>query len=59
MATINLFGASGHAKVIMDIIEAQGDAVGVLYDDAPRVDCIHGHRVVYRRKSEAKDLVQK
>ena len=46
MATINLFGASGHAKVIMDIIEAQGDAVGVLYDDAPRVDCIHGHRVV-------------
>ena len=45
MATINLFGASGHAKVIMEIIEAQGDAVGVLYDDAPRFDSIHGHRV--------------
>ena len=30
----------------MDIIEAQGDAVGVLYDDAPRFDSIHGHRVV-------------
>lgn len=35
LKTINLFGASGHAKVIMDIIEAQGDKVGCLYDDAP------------------------
>ena len=46
MAIINLFGASGHAKVIMDIIEAQGDSVGVLYDDAPHFDSIHGHSVV-------------
>ena len=42
MATINLFGASGHAKVIMDIISAQGDYVGCLYDDAPRFTEIHG-----------------
>ena len=46
METINLFGASGHAKVIMDMIEAQGDAVGVLYDDAPRCDTLWGHRVL-------------
>lgn len=46
MATINLFGASGHAKVIMDIIEAQGDKVGVLYDDAPHCADIHGHQVL-------------
>lgn len=45
MATINLFGASGHAKVIMDIIEAQGDRVGHLYDDAPHCDDIHGSEV--------------
>ena len=45
MATINLFGASGHAKVIMDIIEAQGDSVGCLYDDAPHCDDIHGYEV--------------
>ncbi|MDE6207422.1 MAG: acetyltransferase [Muribaculaceae bacterium] len=32
---MNLFGASGHAKVIIDIIEAAGNSVGVLYDDAP------------------------
>ena len=41
MATINLFGASGHAKVIMDIIEAMGDKVGSLYDDAPHCEEIH------------------
>lgn len=45
MATINLFGASGHAKVIMDIIEAQGDSIGCLYDDAPHNKEIHGYEV--------------
>lgn len=42
MATINLFGASGHAKVVMDVIEAQGDDVGCLYDDNPHCEEIHG-----------------
>lgn len=42
MATINLFGASGHAKVIEDIINSQGDKVGCLYDDAPHFSEIHG-----------------
>lgn len=41
METINLFGASGHAKVIKDIIEAQGDMVNCLFDDDPRVEAIH------------------
>lgn len=41
MATINLFGASGHAKVIMDIILAQGDRIQCLYDDNPHFDNIH------------------
>lgn len=41
MATLNLFGASGHAKVIIDIINAQGNEVGCLYDDAPHCDEIH------------------
>lgn len=45
MATINLFGASGHAKVIMDIIKAYGDQVGCLYDDAPHCDEIDGRPV--------------
>ncbi len=42
MATINLFGASGHAKVVMDIIFAQGDKVGCLHDDNPHCTDIHG-----------------
>lgn len=45
MATINLFGASGHAKVVMDIIEAQGDEVRCLYDDNPDRDEINGRQV--------------
>ncbi len=45
MATINLFGASGHAKVIMDIIKAQGNDVGCLYDDSPHCKEIHGCKV--------------
>ncbi len=45
MAIINLFGASGHAKVVMDIIVAQGDEVGNMYDDNPHCDEIHGIKV--------------
>lgn len=42
MGIINLFGASGHAKVIKDIIEAQGSKVNCLFDDNPHYDNIHG-----------------
>lgn len=45
MATINLFGAGGHAKVIKDIVDCQGDAVGMFYDDSPHVESIHGVKV--------------
>ncbi|MCM1066457.1 MAG: acetyltransferase [Muribaculaceae bacterium] len=42
---MNLFGASGHAKVAMDIIAAQGDDVGCLYDDNPHCVEINGKNV--------------
>lgn len=45
MAIINLFGASGHAKVVMDIINCQGDDVGCLFDDNPHCTEIHGIEV--------------
>lgn len=45
METINLFGASGHAKVIMDIISAQGAMPGVLFDDSPHCSELHGYPV--------------
>ena len=53
MATINLFGASGHSKVIKDIIEAEGNSVGCLYDDAPHSEDIHGIPV---HKASDKDV---
>ena len=52
MATINLFGASGHAKVVMDIIEATGNEMGCLYDDAPHYDEIHGVLVLKASETE-------
>lgn len=52
MATINLFGASGHAKVIKDIINACGDNVGCLYDDAPHCDEINGRPVFKASQAE-------
>lgn len=45
MAIINLYGASGHAKVIKDIVEACGDSIGCLYDDTPHYEDIHGKPV--------------
>lgn len=42
MAIINLFGASGHSKVIKDIVEAEDNNIGCLYDDSPQSDDIHG-----------------
>lgn len=51
MATINLFGASGHAKVVKDIIDSQGNNVGCLYDDNPHCAEIHGKAV--HKASEA------
>lgn len=54
MATINLFGASGHAKVIKDIVEAQGDNVGCLYDDNPHCSDIHGKPVYIASETDVK-----
>lgn len=42
METINLYGASGHAKVVMDIIRSCGNEVGILYDDNPPAEELHG-----------------
>ena len=53
MEIINLFGASGHSKVIKDIIEAEGKTVGCLYDDSPHCDDIHGVSVF---KASQKDV---
>lgn len=39
---MKLYGASGHAKVIADIIRACGDRVELLYDDNPEIRSLCG-----------------
>ena len=45
MRKINLFGASGHAKVIIDIIERNGFEVGYIFDDNIEVENFMGRKV--------------
>lgn len=52
MDKINLFGAGGHGRVIMEIIEAAGDNAGVFYDDNPTVGELNGSRVCKAVDSE-------
>jgi len=42
-----LYGASGHAKVIMDIIKAQGDLLEGIVDDNILLTELMGHKVLH------------
>lgn len=42
-----LFGASGHAKVIMDILTASGQKVDALIDDNEKVNALNGYKVMH------------
>jgi acetyltransferase EpsM len=43
---ISLFGASGHGKVILDILQLIGQSVDVVYDDYPKQPSLLGVPVV-------------
>lgn len=43
-----LYGASGHARVIRDIIEAMGESVSRLVDDNPETNTLDGLPVVHK-----------
>ena len=45
-----LYGASGHAKVVMDIIKAQGNTVEAIVDDNPELSVLCGVPVVHDAK---------
>lgn len=45
--TMYLYGASGHGKVIKDIIEAQGGEVEGFVDDNPELSCYCGKPVLH------------
>lgn len=42
MGTVDLYGAGGHGKVVMDILRASGIEVGCFFDDTPKVKYIEG-----------------
>ena len=48
-----LYGASGHAKVIMDILKASGIAIEGLIDDNPEVTSLSGVTVSHTFKHES------
>lgn len=47
-----LYGASGHARVIRDIIEAMGEHVSCLVDDNPDTNELDGLPVVHRLQAD-------
>ena len=42
-----LYGASGHAKVIIDILEASGEKIDGLVDDSLEVEQLQGYPVLH------------
>ena len=50
--TINLFGASGHAKVVMDIMNACNIKLGFLFDDDTSIINFNGYEVTSNYNSE-------
>ena len=42
-----LFGASGHAKVIMDILNASNIKIDALIDDNTEINELHGYKVLH------------
>lgn len=44
---IYLYGASGHAKVIIDILKAQGIEVMALIDDNPDINELQGYPIMH------------
>ena len=48
MKTVYLYGASGHAKVIIDILLAQGSNIAGLIDDNTELDNLLGYPVYHK-----------
>lgn len=52
-----LYGASGHAKVIIDILRASGQQVEALVDDNPVLNRLQGYTVLHESKGLAPFIV--
>lgn len=52
-----LYGASGHAKVIIDILHAQGIKIEALVDDNPNVNQLLGYAVLNGQKEFGEAII--
>ena len=46
-----LYGASGHAKVIIDILRANNEPIEALFDDNEKIHTLFDYPYYVRRKS--------
>jgi len=54
---MHIYGASGHAKVIIDIIEAMGLSVDSVFDDNLELSNLEGHSILHQWQGEAPIIV--
>lgn len=52
-----LYGASGHAKVIMDILEAQGKKISGMLDDNPALQELLGYPVFHNSRDKSPAII--
>lgn len=52
-----IYGASGHGKVVEDIVEAMGQKVSCFVDDNQSVDSVHGIPVIHRYQPTAEPVI--
>lgn len=52
---MNIYGASGHAKVIVEIIHSRKNRVSMVFDDNPAIKSILGYHVTHNPSKEMMD----
>lgn len=53
---INIYGASGHGKVIFDVLRSQGLEIHAIFDDNPEVNEFLNYIVTHKPKGDALQL---
>lgn len=52
---MNIYGASGHAKVIIDIAKSKGSSIDVVFDDDIEIEYLDGYKVTHEFSDEMKN----
>lgn len=52
---MNIYGASGHAKVIIDIAKSRGSSIDMVFDDDIQIEYLDGYTVAHKFSEEMKN----